>query len=112
MKTIALLILTLSATVFSMPLSMMSQKELQALPDAVLEENGRHRVKRGETTWSLARQAGLSVDAFHSFNSDAYQCFDGPERLLAGAIVKVGKLVETSKVIAAGTFGGRHSIHE
>ena len=91
---------------------MMSQEELQALPDAVLEENGRHRVKRGETTWSLARQAELSVDAFHSFNRDAYQYFDGPERLLTGAIVKVGKLVESSKVVEACTFGGRHSIHE
>lgn len=101
---------------FAMPLSMMTQKEQQALPDAILEENGRHRVKRGETTWSLSRQAGLSVGAFYSFNWDAYQYqghhVGGPDKLPAGAIVKVGNLVESSKVIAAGTFGGRHSIHE
>ena len=102
----------ISVVVSAMPLSMMSQEQLQALPDAVLEENGRHRVKPGETTWSLAQKAGLSVNAFHWFNSDAYQFDWDPERLSAGAIVKVGKLVESTKVIEACTFGGRHSIHE
>ena len=95
----ALSLLTLchiSAVVSALPLSMMSQEELQALPDAVLEENGRHRVKPGETTWSLAQKAGLSVYAFHWFNSDAYHY---QERLPAGAIVKVGKLVESSKMV-------------
>lgn len=107
-----LLALCLIPTVVSAtPLSLMTQEELQALPDAMLEENGFYRVKPGETTWSLSRQAGLSVKAFHSFNRDAYR--GGPEeKLPAGAVVKVGNLVESSKVIAAGTFGGRHSIHE
>ncbi|MBR6470886.1 MAG: hypothetical protein IKS83_03745 [Victivallales bacterium] len=120
---------------FAMPLSMMTQKEQQALPDSVLEENGRHRVKRGETSYSLAKQVWkinndidfvdenmktqwrfvkrvrMNQDDFRSFNLDAYSGCSA-DNLPEGAIVKMGNPIEITTEKKAETFGGKYSIHE
>lgn len=74
---------------YAMPLSLMSQDEQKALPDTMLAENGRHRVKAGETTFGLARMMGLEVNDFHSYNWDAYRAGTssvGPSQLPAGRL--------------------------
>ena len=132
---ISLLVLCFCASIsFALPLSMMSQEEQQALPDDVLEANGRHRVKRGETTYSLAKQVSkiindivfvdgkdkwrfvkrvrMDQDDFRSFNLDVYPGCSSVDNLPAGAIVKMGNPIEISTEKTAWTFGGKYSLHE
>ena len=134
--TILLMLCFLATMVSAMPLSLMSQEELAALPDAVLEQNGRHRVKPGETTYSLAKQVSkiiierfldpvdgkgkwrflkrvrMDQDDFHSFNLDVYPGCCSANNLPAGAIVKMGNPIEISTEKTAWTFGGKCSLHE
>ncbi len=96
----------------ALPLCLMSPDELKALPEETLKANGRHRVKPGETTYRLAKLAGLSVDEFCYFNMDVYPNSSQPEILPAGAIVKIVNPCEVKKVTASEITGGKYSLHE
>ena len=109
---LGLWLLLFSTLASAVPLSMMSQEELQALPDAFLAEYGRYRVKPGETTYGLAKRMGMDADEFHSFNHAAYVFGAQPDNLQAGAVVMLGNPLETKKVIGTGAFQGRYSLHE
>lgn len=99
-----------ASTASAMPPSMTPETELDALPDSVLEQYGRHRVKRGETAFGLARKAGMSVNVFHVLNM--YKFAGGPDRLRAGGIVIMRNPLETAKVEAKEKHGGRFSVHD
>lgn len=96
----------------ALPLCLMTKDELKALPEETLKVNGRHRVQPSETTYRLAKQAGLSVDDFCYFNMDVYPNTSQPEILPAGAIVKIVSPLEAKKVTEAERTGGKYSLHE
>ncbi len=109
---ICVLILFLHSLAWTMPLSLMSKSELDALPESILRANGRHRVTPGETTYGLAKKMGLNYNLFYRFNLYAYPNCGDPELLPAGTIVMIGNPLEIRKVTEAGAFAGRHSLHE